>query len=126
MKIIYVYEFNKTWILALVFLSVLHPSVGRECEFVSEGPKMCGGTPYFEHTVSTPGFCEKYRCQTDSRCDGFTFFPSDNRCALYENCDMDTLVDCDDEGCLTGLCSDTVYGKPQKVVNKVVRNVRKI
>ena len=77
----------------------------RECEFVSEGEKMCDGEPYFEQVVSTPGFCEKYRCESDSRCSGFSFFVSENKCSLFENCNMDTLVDCSDSySCITGLC----------------------
>ena len=79
----------------------------RECTFVSEGPKMCSGKPYFEQVVSTPGFCEMYRCQTDERCDGFTFFASENKCSLYEGCNEETLVGCpENETCLTGLCQD--------------------
>ena len=80
----------------------------RECEFVSEGPQMCDGDPYFEQIVSTPGFCEMYRCQSDPVCAGFTFFASTNRCALFEICNKDTLVDCvDNETCLTGLCYES-------------------
>ena len=66
---------------------------------------MCSGKPYFEQVVSTPGFCKMYRCEADVRCKGFTFFVSENKCALFENCNADTLVDCiDDFGCLTGIC----------------------
>ena len=82
----------------------------RECSFVSEGPMMCDGVPYFEQVVSTPGFCEMYRCQTDDECDGFTFFASENRCALYKGCNEDNLARCpEDETCLTGICQDTYH-----------------
>ena len=98
--------FSTTTIL-LLFMCVINALKTRECTFVSEGPKMCNGTPYFEQIVSTPGFCETYRCKTDEKCDGFTFFASENRCALYSACKEDTLINCpENETCLTGLCRD--------------------
>ena len=98
-------------VLTLILSNTLHElcsaSEERTCEFVSEGPQMCDGVPYFEQEVSTPGFCEMYRCQTDPNCGGFTFFVSENRCALYENCNKDTLVDCtESETCITGVCHE--------------------
>ena len=114
MQVPNIFSSNLLVFLAFGLLSIFHErcnaSIERQCQFVSEGPKMCGGTPYFEQTVSTPGFCEMYRCETDPICKGFTFFVSDNRCALFENCNTDTLVDCiDDNACLTGLCSDVDF-----------------
>ena len=93
--------------LLLIALCISNGSTIRECDFVSEGDKMCGGKPYYEQVVSTPGFCEKYRCQTDAACKGFSFFASENKCSLFADCSMDTLVDClTDETCITGLCYD--------------------
>ena len=93
--------------LLLIALCISNGSTIRECDFVSEGDKMCGGKPYYEQVVSTPGFCEKYRCQTDAACKGFSFFASENKCSLFAECSMDTLIDClTDETCITGLCYD--------------------
>ena len=96
--------------LLLIAIFISNGSTIRECDFVSEGDKMCGGKPYFEQVVSTPGFCEKYRCQTDAACKGFSFFASENKCSLFADCSMDTLVDClTDETCITGLCHDVDF-----------------
>ena len=96
-----------TILLAFIGEEKCNASKTRECTFVSEGPKMCDGNPYFEQIVSTPGFCEMYRCQTDDKCDGFTFFASENKCSLFSGCREDTLIECpENETCLTGLCQD--------------------
>ena len=99
--------------LFLTFLSVAvinrncMASTQQECPFVSEGPKMCAGSPYSEEINSTPVFCKMYRCETDPSCAGFTFYVTENKCALFENCDTTTLVDCTDEyACITGVCND--------------------
>ena len=98
------------FVVSMLILSITLPQLcsssdERNCDLVSEGPQMCDGDPYFEQEVSTPGFCAMYRCETDSKCEGFTFFVSENRCALFEHCNKDTLVDCaDNETCITGLC----------------------
>ena len=94
--------------LLLIAICISNGSTIRECDFVSEGDKMCDGKPYYEQVVSTPGFCEKYRCQTDAECKGFSFFASENKCSLFADCSMDTLIDClTDETCITGLCHDS-------------------
>ena len=98
---------STTILLAFIGEEKCYASTTRECTFVSEGPKMCDGNPYFEQIVSTPGFCEMYRCQTDDKCDGFTFFASENKCSLFSGCNEDTLIECTvNETCLTGLCQD--------------------
>lgn len=100
-----------TTLLLIIAEEKCYGSKTRECTFVSEGPKMCDGNPYFEQIVSTPGFCEMYRCQVDDKCDGFTFFASENKCSLFSRCNENTVIECpENETCLTGLCQDIQHG----------------